>query len=328
MAHTPFPYRSILVPLDGSKLAAEALLLAARIARSSGAKLRLALVHQHPSILAGITVGKAMTNIELAARKAERAYLRETQSRLREEGTRVASAVTLTGPVCPALVTYVRELGVDLVVMATHGHGGLRRAWLGSVADYLVHHLQVPILLVRPASAHRVGVHPTEVLVPLDGSPLAEEAIGPAVDLARSWGAGVSLLQIVEPFLLSTEPTFPVPYTYDGDLTNMTRDAAQDYLDDVVERLREEGVRATGAAVIGWNTADAILEAAHPERVVMLALATHGRGGLQRLMLGSVADKLIRGADVPVLVHRPAGPVERKTRGARPRRVPRAKARS
>jgi nucleotide-binding universal stress UspA family protein len=213
-------------------------------------------------------------------------------------------------------------------VMATHGHGGLRRAWLGSVADYLVHHLQVPILLVRPASAHRVGVHPTEVLVPLDGSPLAEEAIGPAVDLARSWGAGVSLLQIVEPFLLSTEPTFPVPYTYDGDLTNMTRDAAQDYLDDVVDRLREEGVRATGAAVIGWNTADAILEAAHPERVVMLAVATHGRGGLQRLMLGSVADKLIRGADVPVLVHRPAGPVERKTRGARPRRVPRAKARS
>jgi nucleotide-binding universal stress UspA family protein len=326
MANTPSTYRSILVPLDGSQLAAEALPLAARIARSSGAKLRLALVHQHPSIPVDLAAGKTMTNIDLAARKAERAYLRGIQARLREQGTRVASAVTLTGAVCPALVTYVRELGIDLVVMATHGRGGLRRAWLGSVADYLVHNLEVPILLVRPVSAHRAGMPPTEVLVPLDGSPLAEAALGPAVELARAWDAGVSLLQIVGPVLLSTDLALPAPSAYDSDLTNMARDAAQDYLNDVVERLRGAGVRATGAAVIGWNAADAILEAARPERVVMLAVATHGRGGLQRLMLGSVADKLIRGADVPVLVHRPPGGVERKARGARPRRAARAKA--
>jgi Universal stress protein UspA and related nucleotide-binding proteins len=69
--------------------------------------------------------------------------------------------------------------------------------------------------------------------------------------------------------------------------------------------MHGQGLRATGVAVVGWNPADAILNVARPERVAVVALATHGRGGLRRLVLGSVADKLVRGADVPVLVYRP-----------------------
>jgi nucleotide-binding universal stress UspA family protein len=96
----------------------------------------------------------------------------------------------------------------------------------------------------------------------------------------------------------------------------MGREQAQDYLDDVVERMRGQGLRATGVAVLGWNTADAILDVARPERVAVVALATHGRGGLRRLALGSVADKLVRGADVPVLVYRPAGRGKTKRQSA------------
>jgi len=318
MAESSPSFRSILVPLDGSQLAEQALPLAVRIARAAGSKLRLVLVHQLPPAPLDPASAKLFTSIDLATRKSERAYLRRVQARLREEGVRLSSAVTLTGVVGPALDTYVRELGIDLVVMATHGRGGIRRAWLGSVADHLIRHLEVPVLLVRPEEG-RPAEQPAKadrILVPLDGSPLAEEALEAAGRLARAWGAEVCLLQIVAPVLLSVDPALPIPSAYDEELTGMSRQQAQAYLDRTAGRLREQGLRASGTAVIGWNAADEILDAARPDQVAMAVLATHGRGGFQRLTLGSVADKLVRGAMVPVLVYRPAGRGRKRPSGA------------
>jgi nucleotide-binding universal stress UspA family protein len=328
MAQVSVPFKSILVPLDGSPLAEQALPLAARIARFAGGKLRLALVHQLPPAPLDPIAAKMFTSIELASRKSERAYLRGRQAKLREEGFKLSSAVTLTGAVGPTLAQYVRELSVELVVMATHGRGGVRRAWLGSVADYLIRHLEVPVVLVRPAEEGAAPARPAEggqILVPLDGSALAEEALQPAAALARAWNAELALLQVVTPVLTVTDPALPLPSAYDAELTTACRDAAQDYLDDIVERLRGEGLRASGTAVVGWKTVDTILEVARPERVALIAIATHGRGGLRRLALGSVADKLVRAADIPVLVHRPSGNRKAKpragtARGARARR--------
>ena len=195
-------FRTILVPLDGSPLAEQALPLARRIAERAGSKVRLALVHRMPAAQLDPGAAKVFTSIELATRKAERSYLRSLQATLRQEGVRLASAVTLSGSVGPALAQYVEELGIDLVVMATHGHGGVRRAWLGSVADHLMRHVQVPVLLVRPAedgAATSQVSAPNQILVPLDGSPLAEEVLGPAADLARLWGSELTLLQVVQP---------------------------------------------------------------------------------------------------------------------------------
>ena len=308
MAQETSTFRSILVPLDGSSFAEEAVPLASRIARGAGGKLRLMLVHELPPAPLDLATEKLYTSIELATRKSERGYLRGIQAKLRDDGVRVLSAVTLTGPVGPALARYVRETGIDLVVMATHGRGGIRRAWLGSVADHLIRNLEVPVLLVRPkedkaAPAHRPGVG--EILVPLDGSPLAEEALEPAAALARIWDAPLTLLQVVRPVLLSTDPGLPLPSSYNDELTALWRSQAQDYLDDLVERMKEQGLRAAGVAVIGWGAVDSILDAARPETVDSIVIATHGRGGLRRLALGSVADKVIRGADVPVMVCRP-----------------------
>jgi nucleotide-binding universal stress UspA family protein len=308
MANRSSPFRSILVPLDGSDLAAEALPLAAKLARQTGARLRLALVHEHPAIPLDSATSTTHTSLDLSAHKAERAYLRGVQARLREEGLRVASAVTLTGTVAPALVTYAHDLDLDLVVMATHGRGGLSRMWLGSTADHLIRHLTIPVLLVRPQSARTAEVPRgvERILVPLDGSPLAEQALGPAVELARTADAELHLVRIVGP-IISADPGYPVSAVYDQELTTMARDACQAYLDKVTYRLVGQGIKASGRAVIGGNTAETILDAAHTGRVTMLAIATHGRGGLRRAMLGSVADKLVRGADVPVLVLPPVG---------------------
>ena len=273
-------------------------------------------MHELPSAPVDPIAAKMYTSIELSTRKAERAYLRRMQATLREAGTRLSSAVTMTGTPGPTLTKYVQELGVDLVVMATHGRGGVRRAWLGSVADQLIRSLNVPVLLVRPrdgAQPAQSATVPTDILVPLDGSALAEEAIPLAVALALALGLEISLLQVVPPVLISSDPLLPVPAAYDGDLTAACRDQAQDYIDDLVEELRGQGLRATGTATIGWYEADTIHQLGQPDRVAMIVIATHGRGGVRRLALGSVADKVVRGADVPVLVYRPAE--RRKTKG-------------
>jgi nucleotide-binding universal stress UspA family protein len=207
----------------------------------------------------------------------------------------------------PALVDYVRQMDIDLVVMATHGRGGIRRAWLGSVADHLIRNLEVPVLLVRqqvgkPAADHPVGTG--RILVPLDGSPLAEEALDAAASLARIWGTELSLVQVVRPTLLSTDSALPLPSAYDKELTAGCLGQAQEYLDEVVDRLYGQGLGASGTAVLGWSVADSILELARPDAVALVVIATHGRTGLGRLVFGSVADELVRGARVPVLVWR------------------------
>jgi nucleotide-binding universal stress UspA family protein len=323
----PLSFRSILVPLDGSPLAEQAVPLAAEIARRAGSKLRLVLVHEPPPPPVDPFAARLFTSIEVATRKAERTYLRDVRGRLQQGGTRVTSAVTLSGAVGPALATYVRELGIELVVMGTHGRGGLQRTWIGSVADHLIRHLGVPVLLVRspegrPAREWALGAG--QIMVPLDGSPLAEEALDGAVRMARLLDAEIALVQVVRPVLLSADPSLPVPSSYDEELTGMWRSQAQDYLDGMIERLQVQGLRASGVAVIGWRATESILDLARPERVAMVVIATHGRGGLRRLALGSVADKVVRGADVPVLVYRPSGRRRQKDR-SKPKAASRGK---
>ena len=302
-------FASIMVPLDGSPLAERALPLGLDLAQRARARLRLVLVHQSPPPPIDKAAARLAVKVELAVRRAEREYLRATQQRLGETATKGrVRGVTLSGSVADTLATYVSELGIDLVVMATHGRGGFERAWLGSVADRLVHTLEIPMLLVRADGEPAPGSAPVgPVLVPLDGSPRAEEALGPAIALARLWDAEVQLVQVVRPVMLATDPALPLPSTYDETGTSLGRSQAQDYLDDMAEEVRALGLRATANAVLGWSAVDTLLELAGHERVGIIAIATHGRGGLRRAALGSVADKLVRAASVPVLVTRPRG---------------------
>jgi nucleotide-binding universal stress UspA family protein len=302
-------FRTILVPLDGSPLAEEALPLALRIAYKSGATIRLALVHEPPAIPYDAPNARLVTSADQAVEQAEREYLRKAEARLREGGTQVSTVGPLAGEIGPVLAEQVLELGIDLVVMATHGRGGVQRVWLGSVADYLIRHVDVPVLLVRPGAGSAptsIASAATEIMVPVDGSTLAEEALEPAAELARLWNLELNLVRVLHPVMMVTEPALPVPSTYDQELTAACLSQAQDYVDDVVDDLRADGHRASGTAVVGWNPIDTILELARPERVAVIAIATHGRGGLRRLALGSVADKLVRASAMPVLVYRPS----------------------
>ena len=308
MVRKPRPFQSILVPLDGSPLAEQILPLALEIARAARSKVRLVLVHQSPPPPMDPQSAQLYVSIDLALRKVERDYLTTLRLRLQKSSGLQVSAVTIEGPGGPTLVKYVKEIGADLVVMSTHGRGGLRGAWLGSVVDYVIRSLNIPVLVVRSHEGASPLPHLPkirEIMVPLDGSRLAEAALAPASDIAELFGAELLLVQVVWP--VSADNLLPVPFPsgYDNEILGVQRRETQEYLNGLVNDLQDRGLGVKATVVVGHNVAEALLDLAHPQRIDLVAIATHGRGGVQRLLLGSVADKLIRGAGPPVLVVRP-----------------------
>lgn len=309
-------YRSIVVPLDGSRLAEQAVPLAVAIAERARARLRLVLV----SLAAGSStatsprsadVRRLYRSLGAQARRSERAYLKGVVDQLRKQFSSSAiTSRTLRGPVAEALLEYVRHSRSDLVVMSSRGHGGLRRVWLGSVADAMIRGSPAPVLLVRPeetAPPRPVLENLSQILVPLDGSALSETILEPATALASLAGAALMLVQVIQPFASPLEGQSAAPSTFDVELTNVRRQEAADYLEGVAEQCRQAGLQARYAAPLGGNVADAILKLADSPTIGLIAMATQGRGGVKRLAIGSVADKVARTAPRPILVYRPPG---------------------
>jgi nucleotide-binding universal stress UspA family protein len=194
-------YRNLLVPLDGSTFAERGLRPAASIADRAGATLRLVLVHTPIVVDADLAPVQVSVGWKEAQREREFKYLEREAEALRGRGLSVKTELR-DGDVGTELLEIEAES--DLVVMATHGRGGLARAWLGSVADQLVRHATGPLLLMRPTEAeHEDGSVDTEappfrhVLAATDGSEAASAAVDQAVALARLFDARLTLLRVV-----------------------------------------------------------------------------------------------------------------------------------
>jgi nucleotide-binding universal stress UspA family protein len=271
----------------------------------------LALVHRRPDPPSTPDAARLYTTVERAVRQAEHDYLHGVAERISDALETPARAVILDGETAPALEEYAHDARADLVVMTTHGRGPVQRAWLGSVADRLVRALDIPVLLVpshgQPGGSSGAAPTISRVLVPLDGSPRAEATLEHAVALARLFDAPVQLVQVVQPVAFEAAGPVALPSGVDEQLTGIRKTIAQDYLDDVAAILHEEGVAASATAVVGTSVAGTLLELTRADPTGLVAIATHGRGGVPRLLLGSVADKLIRSAETPVLVCRPKG---------------------
>ena len=302
-------YHSILVPLDGSRLSEQALPLAVAIAERARAKLRLVMVYQLPRVPLGAKGRQLYVSLELAARRSERAYLKTFTEQLKKQSSSLAvTSTTLTGPIVDTLIEYIRVSRTDLVVMTSRGHGGLKRLWLGSVADAMIRRSSVPVLLVRPEEnppPRPVLENLGQILVPLDRSALAEAILDPAMKLASIAGAELKLVEVVHPLAAALESRGSRPLKFDVELTVLRRKEAAEYLRKMAEECQRAGVETTYSAPLGASVADTILELAEFPEVGLIALATNGRGGVKRLALGSVADKLVRAARRPILVYRP-----------------------
>ncbi len=303
--------RTILVPLDGSQFAESALPLAQAIAQGTGANLRLLTAHQpRPDLSPGLDQ-PLLDARNLEVRNAIQAYLAETARRITGV-TAVSTAVVdcpAAGPAVAVTEAVERERP-DLVVMCTHGRGPLSRFWLGSVADHLLRHVTVPLLLVRPAGEGAVAATSIRrIMVALDLSGESRAVIAPAADLARALGAAIQLLHVVEPAVGIVDGALPFPVPADATQLERRKQEAEARLAPLGAQLESEGISASTRVLVGVGAATTILE----ERVIgghdLIAMTTHGAGGVRRMVLGSVADKVIRGAECPVLVLRAPGVV-------------------
>ena len=298
--------RHLLVPLDGSGFGESALWLAAAIAARTGRDLELVTVNTpavHPDITAALAA-----EIEATCGTHARAYL-ESQAEMvhRRFGVAVHTAV-LDGEVPNAVSTHVRASPPEFIVMSTHGRSGPSRFFLGSVTDRLLRELHCPFILVRPATGFARGELPdaARVLVPLDGSPLAESVIDQVAGLCRSDSAELHLVRIVAPaevFPIGAPMPLPTPHP---NLMEERIGTAKTYLELRASRLREAGWRVECEVVVAWSAAAEVLRLAEEHRCDLIAIATRGHDGVQRMLLGSVADKVIRGATMPVLAVNPS----------------------
>jgi nucleotide-binding universal stress UspA family protein len=310
--------RLILVPLDCSPFAEQALPLAQSIAKRADATLQLVHVHR-PMALEypeHRLISEDALTTELKTR--QRDYLDKLASRLSAAGTKLADPLILQGDVAESIHQLVAKQKVDLVVGTSHGRGPAARMWLGSVADRLIRELHSPLILIRPSeSAARVETEMVfkHVLVPLDGTNLAEGIIEPALLLDKFMDVEFTLMRVIKPIV---PMHYPSPNTssstfLQGEFVQQletaeteSRRKALEYLDDVAERLRERLVRVHTEVVDDEHPAAAIIEAARRIPADLIAMQTHGRHGVARLLLGSVADKVLRSSTIPLLVQRPA----------------------
>lgn len=303
-------YRMILVPLDGSRLGERAIPLALRIAHHTGASVEFA--HVHERVVYGGGAPAAERRFDAEIKRSMREELEKLRDRMAARAGLPVTGSFLEGDIVPALQAHVEARGIDLVVMTTHGRGGLSRAWLGSVADALVRRLRVPVILARTRAVGRGGVDAPpfrRVLVPLDGSPLAEEVLERAVNLGSPNQTEYLLLRVVTPV-----PVVPLAYpdvtgggaaVHERELASQEQEAHR-YLATAAERVRRPGVPVNVRVEVHAQPARAILDVAREVDADLIALSTHGHGALKRVLIGSVADKVIRGAAVPTLVYRPA----------------------
>jgi nucleotide-binding universal stress UspA family protein len=308
-------FRSILVPLDGSTFGEQALPLALKIARRSGAAIEIMHVHQLLDVYYG-ELQPLSDTLEESLRKQEKAYLEKVARQLRESGPVDVTTVLKDGHVATQIRHHAVEAKINLVIMTTHARGTLGRFWLGSTADELVRELPVPVLLVHPkenAADITQDIALKRMLVPLDGTPLAEQILEPAMSLAHLFEAEITLLRVVRPLLPTSVPVgmgsfSEVALHMAADVDRLQKQLEQEafaYLDKTARKLRGENMIVKTQVVLADQPGVGVLEEAQAVGADFIALETHGRRGLTRLFLGSVADKVLRGSPVPVLLHRP-----------------------
>jgi nucleotide-binding universal stress UspA family protein len=297
-----------LVPLDSNAIAEHVLPHVTLLAKALQQPVVLVSVLADAGHLDPVAHAYDAAIAELQQQRREYAqhYLDGVRDRLAADGIAVTTQV-LTGPVAEGILGAASAQHVGLIAMATHGRVGPERWFLGSVADRVVRTASVPVLLVRPRDGEAMPAAFTQIVVPLDGSPLAEAALPYATLLARTFAAPVTLIRTVPLQWWAAsggDPSIGV----DGlppEVLTAIEDDAKEYLARVAERLHAEGLNvSTSFALFRAPDFEITDSAASPGSLVVMT--SHGRSGLTRTLLGSVADRVVRSSLAPVLVIRPA----------------------
>jgi nucleotide-binding universal stress UspA family protein len=308
-------FERMLVPLDGSPRAEQALPVAARLAHAAGGSVVLVQVVSPPTDFGGGLAPAPLLTEQVIEDDLAAAtdYLKMVACSLTFEGIDTTTEVLFGSPAHHLLAT-AEARAADLIVLCSHGRTGFTRWVLGSVAHQLVHHSPVPVLVLhRDEPLPGVdAARPLCALVALDGSPLAETALVTAADLVTALAAPVlgvlHLLQVVKQLS---------PTAGEGFITRLnaeTTERAKAYLVMVQERLQQQypGLTITWSVARAADVADAILSTAEQQESAegfgsceLIAMATHGRGGWERWVMGSVTERVLHATRLPLLIVRP-----------------------
>ncbi len=315
--------RRILVPWDGSALAAQAIPKARALA-APGGEMILLWVAPEVEAVDGLMLGMAgvaADDILRADEEAARQSLEAEAERLRGAGgdLKVETVVEIGDP-AERILRLAKGRDVDLIVLASHGRGAVGRWAFGSVADRVARSATVPVMIVRPEGdegAGRPHVDMRRVVVPLDGSELAARAVPVAARLAKQLNVPIVLVNVVDT-ARAVSPLFAAGEAYSegyfGEIQTELRQEADRVLEEASASLKDTGLSVT-SQVLDGAPADALLGLTQPSDVVVLT--SHGRSGVRRWLLGSVSEKLVRQSVAPVVLVRSAVEAERSKDGAR-----------
>lgn len=306
----PSPLNTIIVPLDGSSLAESAVPVALSLLQPDDGRLILMRVPVYAETQAPIgaeynmfwpEIRDAPSSFRQVYEDTEE-YLSHVAARCEKTGITVMTRVE-EGDRAGAIVDLAAETNADLIVMTTHGRTGVSRWIIGSITERVLHDAPCPVLAVR-AQPDCVPDRPApgvadRIMVPLDGSELAEPALAPALAIAKSTGGEVMLFRVAQ--LVPNEM---------GPSNGSADEMPEAYLDRVAATCRQAGVTVTTVTVApsgsgAASIANAILDFAAAEDIDIIAMSTHGRSGLRRWVYGSVTEKVLHNADIATLIVRP-----------------------
>jgi nucleotide-binding universal stress UspA family protein len=300
-------FRRILVPLDGSAFAEEALAYAVALSP-----------HYSPMLLLRVIAGERERSSPKHAyggssddevrkeRQPALEYLVETATKLREKGALVRPVASVAvGDPAEQIVRTAHERGYNLIVMSSHGRGAVGRIAYGSVADRVARTSPVPVLITRPSREDEADEDQPlaqRLVVPLDGSALAEQALQVAAQLALRIGVPVLLVSVVDLWGNSSPSVFyPASLDvrfYDEAMSELEHER-KEMLTKIAARLQSEGVTVKTQTLRG-PVPQAIMAATQPDDIIVMT--SHAHSGFSRFLLGSVAEKLVRECQAPVLL--------------------------
>ena len=291
-------YERILVPLDGSPLAEQVLAYVSVLGKAFGSSVTLFRTFDPvPEEMSDPDHGVYIDRLAEAFRNTTLEYLGRVKSSMTELGDAVSTSAH-EGDAASLIVNEAAKDPNTLIVMSTHGRSGITRWVLGSVTDKVLRAAANSLMIIRarPQEGFTAGLVATRserwstsvqidtLVVPVDGSPMAEEVLPHVTAISKAVGAKVSLVRVA-----------PSP---DGQAE------AREYLSQLGERLRQEGVTSVEEHVLNGEPAGALLDMLESSPHAMVTMTTRGRSGLERWVLGSVTDRIVRHSGTPVLVVR------------------------
>ena len=286
-------YKRILVPLDGSALSERVLPIAALLAGAFDSSIEFVFVISTPA--EGIP-----EDIRSQAQKDGDEYLKKIVTKVSNGGKKAKIGYSVqTGHPASMIIERAEAEEATLILMSTHGYSGVQRLLLGSIAGKVVQATNTPILLIPANSKNPEGdlVEFKRMIVPLDGSKLAECVLSHATALCESLDMELILVR-------SYNPNFPGSSIRMHDVSKIVHDSAENYIRSKAQELKDKGLNRVSYRVFHGRAAEQITDFAIETPNSLTAMCTHGRHGIGRWMLGSVTNAVIHCSEEPVLVIR------------------------